>query len=274
MGNSVRNTEKLIKPSIFFKHKNMKIISWNVNGIRAITKKDFFDDISKMNPDILCLQETKAQDNEVGKALTSLEGYHQYYNSADRKGYSGVAILSKIKPIAVTRDIGIAEHDTEGRVICAEYDNFYLVNAYVPNSGNKLVRLDYREEWDKAFKAYLNQLEETKPVILCGDLNVAHQAIDLKNDKSNYNKSAGYTQTEIDGMTRLLESGFVDSFRHFYPEEVKYSYWSYRFKSRERNTGWRIDYFLVSKSFMTNVKDSKILNEYYGSDHCPIELTL
>lgn len=252
----------------------MKIISWNVNGIRAVTKKDFFEDVKKMNPDILCLQETKAQPDEVEEALKKLGDYHQYFNSAERKGYSGVTILSKIKPISVINDIGVAEHDTEGRVQCAEFEDFYLVNAYVPNSGQGLKRLDYREEWDKDFQAYLKNLEKTKPVILCGDLNVAHQAIDLKNDKSNYNKTAGYTQIEIDGMSRLLDSGFVDTFRHLHPDEEKYSYWSYRFKSRERNTGWRIDYFIVSEKLMKKVKESNILNEYYGSDHCPVELML
>lgn len=253
----------------------MKIISWNVNGIRAVTKKDFFDDVAKMNPDILCLQETKAQPDEVEEALKDLQDYpYHYYNSAERKGYSGTAILSKIKPISVTNDIGISEHDTEGRVICAEFEDFYLVNTYVPNSGNGLVRLEYREEWDRDFQNYLKNLAKTKPVILCGDLNVAHQAIDLKNDKSNYNKTAGYTQIEIDGMSRLLDSGFVDSFRHFYPDKEVYSYWSYRFNSRAKNTGWRIDYFIVSESLIDKVKESNILGEYYGSDHCPVELIL
>ncbi|MFA7615227.1 MAG: exodeoxyribonuclease III [Weeksellaceae bacterium] len=253
----------------------MNIISWNVNGIRAVTKKDFFDDVAKMNPDILCLQETKAQPDEVEEALKDLQDYpYHYYNSAERKGYSGTAILSKIKPVSVTNDIGISEHDTEGRVICAEFEVFYLVNTYVPNSGNGLVRLDYREKWDEDFRNYLKNLAQTKPVILCGDLNVAHQAIDLKNDKSNYNKTAGYTQIEIDGMSRLLDSGFVDSFRHFYPDKEVYSYWSYRFNSRAKNTGWRIDYFIVSESLIDKVKESNILGEYYGSDHCPVELIL
>lgn len=252
----------------------MKIISWNINGVRAITKKDFFEDILKINPDILCLQETKAQDKEVAKALENMSEYHQYYNSADRKGYSGVALLCKTKPISVTYDMGVEEHDQEGRVICAEFEDFYLINVYVPNSGAKLVRLDYRKTWDDDFRAYLKTLKKTKSVILCGDLNVAHQAIDLKNDKTNYNKTAGYTQVEIDGMDKLLDIGFVDSFRHFYPEEEKYTFWSYRFNSRARNTGWRIDYFLVSKPFMSKVKSSEILSEYYGSDHCPIQLEL
>jgi len=252
----------------------MKIISWNINGIRAITKKDFFDDIALMDPDILCLQETKAQDDQVKKALATMTEYHQYFNSAERKGYSGVTILSKEKPLSVTYGIGIEEHDQEGRVLCAEYENFYLVNVYVPNSRQKLVRLDYRKQWDEDFRKYLENLKKTKSVVLCGDLNVAHRAIDLKNDKSNYNKTAGYTQVEIDGMDNLLASGFVDTFRHFHPEEVAYTYWSYRFKARERNTGWRIDYFLVSKSLVEKINKVEILSDYYGSDHCPIQLDI
>lgn len=252
----------------------MKIISWNINGVRAITKKDFFDDISKLDPDVLCLQETKAQDGEVETALSKMTDYHQYYNSAERKGYSGVAILSKTKPLSITYDMGIAEHDTEGRVICAEYDSFYLVNVYVPNSGSELVRLDYRKKWDADFLNYLKNLEKTKLVILCGDLNVAHQAIDLKNDKANYNKTAGYTQVEIDGMDNFLAAGLVDSFRYFHPEKIAYTFWSYRFKSRERNTGWRIDYFLVSNPLVDKIKEVGILSEYFGSDHCPIQLEI
>ena len=250
----------------------MKIISWNVNGVRAITQKDFFEDISKMNPDVLCLQETKAQDEEVAEALSQLKDYHQFYNSAERKGYSGVTILSKIEPISVSYDMGVEEHDQEGRVICAEFKDFFLVNVYVPNSGQKLVRLDYRQKWDVDFKNYLKSLEKTKPVILCGDLNVAHRAIDLKNDKSNYNKTAGYTQIEIDGMDNLLNEGFVDTYRHFNPDTVAYTYWSYRFKARERNTGWRIDYFLLNNQLLEKVENVEILSEYYGSDHCPIKL--
>lgn len=250
----------------------MKIISWNVNGIRSIVKKDFFEDVEKINPDILCLQETKAQVDEVEEVLSQMEGYYRYYNSAQRKGYSGVALLSKVKPISITNDMGIAEHDQEGRVQCAEFEDFYLVNVYVPNSGQKLQRLDYRAQWDLDFQVYLKKLETSKPVILCGDLNVAHQPIDLKNDKSNYNKTAGYTQVEIDGMTRLLNSGFIDTFRHFYPEKEAYTYWSYRFKARERNVGWRLDYFIVSENLLEKIKESTMLPEYYGSDHCPIEL--
>ncbi|GHC53699.1 exodeoxyribonuclease III [Ulvibacter litoralis] len=252
----------------------MNIISWNVNGIRAITKKDFYNDIKTLSPDILCLQETKAQDKEVINALSSLSEYNLYVNSAEKKGYSGTAILTKSKPINVVNDMGIEAHDNEGRLQCAEYSDFYLVNVYVPNSGQGLKRLSYRENWDEDFLAYVKQLEKVKPVIVCGDLNVAHQAIDLKNDASNYNKTAGYTQIEIDGMTNIIQAGFVDSFRHFHPDEVAYTYWSYRFKARERNTGWRIDYFLVSTLLVSKINAVSILSEFYGSDHCPIQLNI
>lgn len=252
----------------------MNIISWNVNGLRAIAKKDFFRDIQKLDPDILCLQETKAQDEEVIKTLGPLSGYQIYVNSADRKGYSGTVVLSKVKPIAVTNDIGIDEHDAEGRVICAEYKDFYVVNVYVPNSGQQLERLDYRQKWDEDFLTYLKTLERKKPLIVCGDFNVAHQPIDLKNDKSNYNKTAGYTQIEIDGMSNFIHAGFVDSFRNLHPSLIAYTYWSYRFKARERNTGWRIDYFLISSSLKSNIKTVVILSDYYGSDHCPVSLSL
>lgn len=252
----------------------MKIISWNINGVRAITKKDFFDDFSTMDPDIICFQETKAQDDEVKTALSKITHYHQYYNSAARKGYSGVAVLSKKEPLAVTYDMGVAEHDNEGRVICLEFEAFFLVNVYVPNSGQQLERLDYRKAWDDDFRSYLINLKKSKPVILCGDLNVAHRPIDLKNDKANYNKTAGYTQIEIDGMDNLLDAGFVDTYRHFHPDSVAYTYWSYRFKARERNSGWRIDYFLVSESLLEKIKNVAILSEYYGSDHCPIQLEI
>ncbi|MDC8001416.1 exodeoxyribonuclease III [Aequorivita todarodis] len=252
----------------------MKIISWNINGVRAITKKDFFDDFSNMDPDIICFQETKAQDDEVKTALSKITQYHQYYNSAERKGYSGVAVLSKKEPVAVTYDMGVAEHDNEGRVICLEFEAFFLVNVYVPNSGQQLERLDYRKTWDDDFQSYLINLKKSKPVILCGDLNVAHRPIDLKNDKANYNKTAGYTQIEIDGMDNLLNAGFVDTYRHFHPDSVAYTYWSYRFKARERNSGWRIDYFLVSESLLEKIKNVAILSEYYGSDHCPIQLEI
>lgn len=252
----------------------MKIVSWNVNGIRAILNKDFEDSVNTMNPDILCLQETKAQDSEVEKALSNLKTFQMNSNSAEKKGYSGVATLSKIQWIKTKNDLGIAEHDNEGRVICTEYPWFYLVNVYVPNSGQKLDRLTYREQWDIDFLKYLKNLEKSKPVIVCGDFNVAHQPIDLKNDKSNYNKTAGYTQVEIDGMSNFLNAGFVDTFRHLHPTEVSYTYWSYRFNSRAKNTGWRIDYFLVSKSLIDKIKSVDILSDFFGSDHCPISLEI
>ncbi len=252
----------------------MELVSWNVNGIRAIVKKDFIKSVQRINPDILCLQETKAQEDEVKTAIAGLSGYHIFTNSANKKGYSSTAILSKEKPISLINDMGIEKHDREGRIQCAEYNNFYLVNVYVPNSGQGLKRLDYRREWDDDFRKYLVNLQKKKPVIVCGDFNVAHQAIDLKNDKSNYNKTSGYTQVEIDGMTNLLNSGFVDTFRKLHPDKIAYSYWSYRFNARAKNTGWRIDYFLVSEDLMKNVKNSKILPEYYGSDHCPVSLEL
>lgn len=252
----------------------MNIISWNVNGLRAIVKKDFFRDVRKLDPDILCLQETKAQNEQVTEALGQLSNYNIYVHSADKKGYSGTVILSKTKPISVKNDMGVDEHDTEGRVICAEYEGFYLINVYVPNSGQQLERLQYRQKWDKDFLTYLKTLERKKPLIVCGDFNVAHQPIDLKNDTSNYNKTAGYTQIEIDGMTNFIQAGFVDSFRNLRPNKIAYTYWSYRFKARERNTGWRIDYFLISSSLKDNIKTVAILSDYYGSDHCPILLEI
>nr|NQU90215.1 exodeoxyribonuclease III [Bacteroidota bacterium] len=253
----------------------MKIISWNVNGIRAIAKKDFFKDVEQMNPDILCLQETKAQDDQVAETLFGITDYKIYSNSAERKGYSGTAILSKQEPLSFSRDMGITEHDTEGRVLCLEYEAFYLVNVYVPNSGNELKRLDYRQEWDKAFFDYLKKLEQNKPVIVCGDFNVAHKPIDLARPKENYNKTAGYMQEEIDGMDRFTQGGMVDTFRHFYPEKEKtYSWWSYRAGARAKNVGWRIDYFLVSESCLPNVKNAFILMEVMGSDHCPVGIEM
>ncbi len=252
----------------------MKIVSWNVNGIRAITKKDFLADLKEINPDILCLQETKAQPDQVEEAITTVEGYHQFYNSADKKGYSSTAILSKEKPLSVKNDMGIAEHDKEGRVICAEYPDFYLVTVYTPNSGQGLKRLEYRQEWDKAFLKYIKKLDKKKPVVICGDLNVAHRDIDLKNHKSNYNKTAGYTQAEIDGLDAFFKAGFVDTFRLLHPDEVKYSYWSYRFNARKNNSGWRIDYFIVSEALAGKVKSAEIHNEYFGSDHCPVSIEL
>src|SRR5690606_1641095 len=252
----------------------MNIITWNVNGIRAVVKKDFFGSIANLDPDILCLQETKAQAQEVVVALSTLKGYYPDYNSADRKGYSGTALLTKEAPLGIVQDMGIELHDLEGRIQCAEYEDFYLVNVYVPNSGQKLERLDYRKIWDIDFLAYLKNLEKIKPVIACGDFNVAHRAIDLKNDKANYNKTAGYTQVEIDGMDNFIASGFVDSFRLLHPDTVAYTYWSYRFQARERNTGWRIDYFLVSPSLVEKIKSVKIYSEIYGSDHCPVGLEI
>ncbi|MBT1711272.1 exodeoxyribonuclease III [Fulvivirgaceae bacterium PWU5] len=250
-------------------------VNWNVNGIRSIIKKDFLKDVAQMDPDILCFQETKAAVEEVRSALELLPGYHVYVNSSKaRKGYSGTAILSKEEPMQVTYDMGLEEHDQEGRVIAAEFATYFVVTVYTPNSGDGLARLDYRERWDKEFMEYLQWLSRRKPVIVCGDLNVAHQAIDIARAKENYNKSAGYTQREIDGFTRLLESGFVDTFRRFYPEQVKYSYWDYVTKAREKNTGWRIDYFLVAESLMDKVKEAAIYNEYLGSDHCPVAIRI
>ncbi len=253
----------------------MKIISWNVNGIRAVMKKDFLESFEQMGADILCLQETKAQDNQVIEALTDFNGYHIYSNSAVKKGYSGTAIISKEKPLNITKDMGIEEHDQEGRVLCTEYENFYLVNVYVPNSGSELKRLDYRQTWDKDFFDYLKKLEETKPVLVCGDFNVAHTEIDLARPKPNYNKSAGFMQEEIDGMDRFTQGGLKDTFRHFYPDVTdKYSWWSYRAGARGKNVGWRIDYFLASEHFLPQLKDAFILNEIMGSDHCPVGIEL
>lgn len=252
----------------------MQIISWNVNGVRATVKKGLIDIIHDSGADIYCLQETKAQDDQVQEALAELKDFHVYSNSATKKGYSGVAIISKTEPINVTTDMDIEEHDDEGRVICAEYPDFYLVNVYVPNSGAGLKRLDYRASWDEAFKNYLADLQKVKPVIVTGDFNVAHAAIDLKNDKSNYNKTSGYTQKEIDGLDGILSIGLKDSFRELNPEEVKYSFWSTRFNARASNAGWRIDYFLVSDSLMPKVTSAFIDNETFGSDHCPVGLVL
>ena len=253
----------------------MKIVSWNVNGIRAIIKKDFEKSIAEINPDILCLQETKAQKHEVEKSLQPfLNTYKLYVNEAEKKGYSGTAMLTKPEPLQVTYGMNNPEFDTEGRIICAEFTTYFLVTVYTPNAGQGLKRLDFKHKWNLAFKKYVQDLDAKKPVIICGDLNVAHQAIDLKNDKSNYNKTAGYTQVEIDDFSDLLKAGFIDTFRYLYPNKIQYTYWSYRFKARERNTGWRIDYFLVSKRIIDKVKDVKILDQYFGSDHCPILLEI
>jgi len=253
----------------------MKLISWNVNGVRAIMKKDFQKSVKALNADILCLQETKANTEQVKIALELMNGYHVYANASKaRKGYAGTAILTKTKPVDVKLDMGVEEHDQEGRVIAAEFENFYVVTVYVPNSGNELVRLDYRSQWDKDFLNYLKGLDNKKPVIVCGDFNVAHEPIDIARPKANYNKSAGYTQKEIDGFDGFITHGFVDTFRNKYPDEVKYSWWSYRAGAREKNVGWRIDYFLVSQSFMPHVKDAFILNEFHGSDHCPLGIDI
>ena len=252
----------------------MKIISFNVNGIRAITKKDFVSDMKRVNADVICLQETKASVEQVKEALIDLPDYHVFANEADRKGYSGTAILTKEKPLTVSYDINISEHDTEGRVVCAEYSNFFLITVYVPNSGSELLRLGYRQTWDQSFLMYLKEWEKLKPVVVCGDLNVAHKAIDLARPKPNYNKSAGFMQEEIDGMDNFVSSGLLDSFREKNGEEVKYTWWSYRGGAREKNVGWRIDYFLVSESFMPSVKESFILNDVHGSDHCPVGIEI
>lgn len=252
----------------------MKITSWNVNGIRALAKKGFFDTYEALNTDMLCLQETKAQDDQVAEVLQEMDGVHFCSNSAVRKGYSGTAIISKTKPTNVERGIGIEEHDQEGRVLAAEFDDFYLVNVYVPNSGQGMKRLEYRQQWDKDFCDYLTNLGKHKPVIAVGDFNVAHNEIDLARPKPNYNKTSGYTQAEIDGMDRFLDNGLVDSFRNLYPETVKYSWWSFRGQARANNIGWRIDYCLVSESHMDKVRDAFILNGVDGSDHCPVGINL
>ena len=249
----------------------MKFISWNVNGIRACVQKGFVDFFKEADADIFCLQETKMQE---GQLVLDLPGYHQYWNSAVKKGYSGTAIFTKEEPLSVTYGLGIEEHDQEGRVITLEFEDFYFITVYTPNSQSELARLDYRMTWEDAFLAYLKKLEETKPVIFCGDLNVAHKEIDLKNPKSNRG-NAGFSDQERDKMRELLASGFVDSFRYLYPEQTEaYSWWSYRFKARERNAGWRIDYFLVSEGMEDRIEDSKILSDQFGSDHCPVELIL
>lgn len=248
-----------------------KFISWNVNGLRACVGKGFEDAFKELNADFFCLQETKMQPGQLDIAFP---GYTSYWNSADKKGYSGTAIFSRHTPLGVTYGIGIDEHDHEGRVITLEMEKFFLVTVYTPNSQDGLRRLDYRMTWEDAFRAYLLSLNEKKPVIVCGDLNVAHQEIDLKNPKSN-RKNAGFTDEERTKMTTLLDSGFTDTFRHFYPtQEGIYSWWSYRFQARQKNAGWRIDYFLASSSLNDNLVDAKIHTHIHGSDHCPVELTI
>lgn len=249
----------------------MKFVSWNVNGIRAILGKNFMEVFNQMDADIFALQETKCQ---VGQVDIDLPGYHQYWNAAVKKGYSGTAIFTKKEPISVSYGIGIEEHDQEGRVITLEYEDYYFITVYVPNSQNELARLDYRMTWEDAFLAYVKKLDEKKPVIYCGDLNVAHKEIDLKNPKTN-TKNAGFTPEEREKMSVVLSSGFVDSFRHFYPDlEQIYSWWSYRFHAREHNSGWRIDYFIVSEKLKDKMRDAKIHSDIMGSDHCPVELDI
>ncbi|MFC3120618.1 exodeoxyribonuclease III [Agaribacter flavus] len=252
----------------------MKLVSWNVNGVRAVLKKDFWGSFSALDCDVLCLQETKAQDEQVLEALQDLSGYEIFTNSAIKKGYSGTAIITRKAPLSVSKDIQIEEHDQEGRVLCAEFEDYYLVTVYTPNSGSALKRLSYRQQWDADFLNYLKELEKGKPVVVCGDLNVAHKDIDLARPKPNYNKSAGYMQEEIDGIDNLCAAGFVDTFRLLHHEEAKYTWWSYRAGARERNVGWRIDYFLVSQSIKDRVSSAEIHNEIYGSDHCPVSVTM
>ena len=249
----------------------MKCISWNVNGIRACVQKGFLEFFKESNADIFCIQESKMQE---GQLVLELEGYHQYWNYAEKKGYSGTAIFTKKEPLSVNYGIQIPEHDKEGRVITLEFEKFYFITVYTPNSQRGLLRLEYRMEWEDAFLQYIKALEEKKPVVFCGDLNVAHKEIDLKNPKTN-RKNAGFTDEERGKFTGLLETGFVDTFRHFYPEmEGVYSWWSYMAQARAKNSGWRIDYFCVSESLKENLTDARILTEIYGSDHCPVELTL
>lgn len=249
----------------------MKLISWNVNGLRACVGKGFLDYFKEQQADIFCLQETKLQEGQIE---LELDGYHQYWNYAEKKGYSGTAIFTKEKPISVHYGIGIEEHDKEGRVITLEFEKFYMITVYTPNSQEKLARLDYRTKWEEDFKSYLLELDKKKPVIVCGDLNVAHKEIDLKNPKTN-RKNAGFSDEEREKMTKLLESGFVDSFRYFYPDKTDiYSWWSYRFSARAKNAGWRIDYFLVSDRIKENMKGAEIHTEILGSDHCPVLLNI
>ena len=248
----------------------MKLISWNVNGLRACVGKDFEQQYKDFNADFFCLQETKMQ---AGQLDLSFPGYESYWNYADKKGYSGTAIFTKHKPLSVTYGINIDEHDHEGRVITLEMDDFYLVTVYTPNSQDELRRLEYRMKWEEDFQSYLHKLDEIKPVIVCGDMNVAHQEIDLKNPKTNH-RNAGFTDEEREKMTQLLNNGFIDTFRTLYPEQVTYSWWSYRFRAREKNTGWRIDYFLISERLRDRLVDAKIHTETMGSDHCPVEIDL
>lgn len=249
----------------------MKLISWNVNGIRACVQKGFLDFFNEVDADIFCIQESKLQEGQIN---LELEGYHQYWNYAEKKGYSGTAIFTKKEPISVYYGLGIEEHDKEGRVITLEFEDFYMITVYTPNSQNGLARLDYRMKWEEDFKKYLKDLEKTKPVIVCGDLNVAHTEIDLKNPTTN-RKNAGFTDEEREKFTELLNDGFVDTFRYFYPDtKGVYSWWSYRFNARKNNAGWRIDYFITSESLKDRLQSAKIHTEILGSDHCPVELII
>lgn len=249
----------------------MKLISWNVNGLRACVQKNFMEAFQALDADMVCLQETKLQEGQID---LQLDGYYQYWNYAEKKGYSGTAIFTRREPLGVTYGIGVEEHDHEGRVITLEYPDYYMITVYVPNSQNELARLPYRMRWEDAFLTYLKKLEETKPVIFCGDLNVAHKEIDLKNPKTN-RKNAGFTDEERACFTRLTESGFIDTFRYFYPDQTDiYSWWSYRFSARAKNAGWRIDYFCVSESLKNKLQDAKIHTDILGSDHCPVELDI
>ena len=253
----------------------MKLISWNVNGLRAVINKGFKNFYNDINPDIMCLQETKMQQDQISMDINDIfKDRYVYWNSAEKKGYSGTVVISKVKPINVTYGIGKDEHDKEGRIITLEFDSFYLVNCYTPNSKRELERLDYRMIWEDEIRAYLKELDKTKPVVYCGDLNVAHNEIDLKNPSSNHH-NAGFTDEERSKMTALLNEGFIDTFRYKYPEKTgAYSWWSYMFHARENNAGWRIDYFIVSDSIKDKIEDAKILSEVMGSDHCPVELDL
>lgn len=249
----------------------MRLISWNVNGIRACVQKGFLEFFKEVDADIFCIQESKLQEGQIN---LELEGYYQYWNYAERKGYSGTAIFTKVKPLTVSYGINIEEHDKEGRVITLEFDDYYVITVYTPNSQNELARLDYRMKWEDDFRNYLKSLERNKPVILCGDLNVAHKEIDLKNPSTN-RKNAGFTDEERNKFTELLSSGFIDTFRFFYPDqEGIYSWWSYRFKAREKNAGWRIDYFVTSESLKDRLVSAKIHTDIFGSDHCPVELEI
>ena len=272
IANFIERIKEMNKRNAFTRRTNfLKLISWNVNGLRACVNKGFLDFFKEIDADIFCIQESKLQEGQI---TLDLEGYHQYWNYAEKKGYSGTAVFTREEPLSVSYGIGMEEHDREGRVITLEYPEFYLVTVYTPNSQNELARLPYRMQWEEDFLAYLKKLEEKKPVIFCGDLNVAHKEIDLKNPKTN-RKNAGFTDEEREKFSQLLDAGFVDTFRYFYPEqEGIYSWWSYRFKAREKNAGWRIDYFCVSECLKEKLQDAKIHTEIMGSDHCPVELDI